>query len=66
MTEAFMSISTPLARGRCTERNTFAYPQINDLQVLFLVRNKRRAAPSVSPPPRGGGRRQAAALGALS
>ena len=32
------SISTPLARGRCTERNTFAYPQINDLQVLFLVR----------------------------
>ena len=33
-----MSNSTPLARGRCTERNTFAYPQINDLQVLFLVR----------------------------
>ena len=32
-----MSISTPQARGRCTERNTFAYPQINDLQVLFLV-----------------------------
>ena len=31
-----------------------------------LMRNKRRAAPSVSPPPRGGGRRKAAALGALS
>ena len=30
------------------------------------MRNKRRAAPSVSPPPRGGGRRKAAALGALS
>ena len=34
--------------------------------VLGLMRNKRRAAPSVSPPPRGGGRRKAAALGALS
>ena len=30
-----------------------------------LMRNKRRAAPSVSTPPRGGGRRKAAALGAL-
>ena len=34
--------------------------------VGMLMRNKRRAAPSVSPPPRGGGRRKAAALGALS
>ena len=31
-----------------------------------FMRNKRWAAPSVSPPPRGGGRRTAAALGALS
>ena len=32
----------------------------------IFMRNKRRAAPSVSPPPRGGGRRKAAGLGALS
>ncbi len=32
---------------------------------MSFMRNKRRAAPSVSPPPRGGGRRKAAALGAL-
>ena len=33
---------------------------------MNLMRNKRRAAPSVSSPPRGGGRRKAAALAALS
>ena len=32
-----MSISTPPPQGRCTEINTFAYPKINDLEVLFLV-----------------------------
>ena len=32
-----MSISTLPPQGRCTERNTFAYPKINDLEALFLV-----------------------------
>ena len=39
---------------------------IQQAAPVGLTRNKRRAAPSVSPPPRGGGRRTAAALGALS